>query len=220
MAYEVNMPKLGLTMTEGLISAWRKQEGDAVSAGDVLFEVETDKLTTEVRSEYAGVLLKVLEHAGSTVECGKPIVYIGQAGEKNESPAPGTLASPLAKRLAAQKGYPIGEITGTGPGGRVVERDVLAHDGYKKKLSPAAARLAAEPGSAVPDITGRRIMKADILREPAAGVSSRRMTIARRMTESWHISPRVTYTMPVDASQMKELRLRLGGANSKGSALN
>ncbi|WP_304508637.1 dihydrolipoyl dehydrogenase [Anaerotignum sp.] len=81
MASEVLMPKLGLTMTEGTIEEWKKQEGDTVKAGDVLFSVATDKLTSDVECDKEGVLLKILCSAGETVSCKSVVAYIGQAGE-------------------------------------------------------------------------------------------------------------------------------------------
>ena len=59
MAFEVRMPQLGLTMEEGTVTRWVKQEGDAVKAGEVILEITTDKLTSEVESEHDGVLLKI-----------------------------------------------------------------------------------------------------------------------------------------------------------------
>jgi len=81
MAVEVMMPKLGLTMTEGTIEKWMKQEGDAVEKGEILFEVSTDKLTNEIEAREDGVLLKILVPEGETVDCQTPVAMIGQAGE-------------------------------------------------------------------------------------------------------------------------------------------
>ncbi len=64
MAVEVKMPQLGLTMEEGTVTKWLKQEGDAVKAGDILLEITTDKLTSEVASEAEGILLKIVAQEG------------------------------------------------------------------------------------------------------------------------------------------------------------
>ena len=81
MATEVLMPKLGLTMTEGTIDAWKKNVGDTVQKGEILFSVETDKLTNDVEAEADGVLLKILVPAGETVACKTLIGWLGAAGE-------------------------------------------------------------------------------------------------------------------------------------------
>ena len=81
MATEVLMPKLGLTMTEGTIGQWRKREGDPVQKGDVLFSVETDKLTNDIQADEDGYLLKILVDDGDTVPCRTVVAYIGQRGE-------------------------------------------------------------------------------------------------------------------------------------------
>lgn len=75
------MPKLGLTMTEGTIGQWRKREGDPVQKGDVLFSVETDKLTNDIQADEDGYLLKILVDDGDTVPCRTVVAYIGQRGE-------------------------------------------------------------------------------------------------------------------------------------------
>src|SRR5438132_13902759 len=81
MAAELVMPKWGLTMQEGLISRWLKQEGDEVAQGEPVLEVETEKMTNLVEAPAAGVLARILFPAGSTVAVTKPIALIAQAGE-------------------------------------------------------------------------------------------------------------------------------------------
>ena len=67
MAFEVKMPQLGLTMEEGTVTKWVKQEGDTVKAGDVILEITTDKLTSEVESEHDGVLLRIVAQEGEDI---------------------------------------------------------------------------------------------------------------------------------------------------------
>lgn len=81
MAQTLVMPKLGLTMTEGTIAKWMKREGDAVSQGEGLYEVETDKLTNTIEATAEGVILKILVRAGETAACLAPVAVIGQPGE-------------------------------------------------------------------------------------------------------------------------------------------
>ena len=161
MAKVVVMPKLGLTMTEGTLSAWKKKAGDTVNEGEPLFDVETDKLTNTIEAPAAGVLLKIMVEAGATVPCLEPLGIIGAAGEdisglgggaptaavKENAAAPTAptaaperaggrvVASPAAKKLAKEKGIDLALIAGTGPGGRITEDDVKS---YKAQPAPAA----------------------------------------------------------------------------------
>ena len=81
MAKVVVMPKLGLTMTEGTLSAWKKKEGDAVKEGEALFEVETDKLTNTIEAPASGVLRRIIVAEGRTVPCLEPVAVIAAADE-------------------------------------------------------------------------------------------------------------------------------------------
>lgn len=144
------------------------------------------------------------------------------------------LASPAAKKLAKEKNVEIGLISGTGPKGRITLQDVETYCANvaqgtceeKAKTSPMAAKLAKELGVDVEKVTADgRVMKKDVL--AAAGVETQKVTeengndlapvkvnalrrsIATNMTQSWHTSPRVTYTHPVDTTAMKEMREKL-----------
>ncbi len=145
------MPKLGLTMSEGLLAEWNVQPGDDVTAGQVLFVVETDKISNEVEAPSAGRITRLLVAAGDTVDVGTPVALWtgpGQGGapepaetEKilaapappassaSEDGKPGdarTRATPFARRLAKQGGIAIESCAGTGPRGRIQARDVRA----------------------------------------------------------------------------------------------
>src|SRR6201995_6211994 len=94
--YEVTMPKLGETVTEGVVSQWLKQVGDPVAFDDPLFEVSTDKVDSEVPSPYDGVLLEILVNEGDTVPVGTAIARIGEPGAASAStatPAPAATAA-------------------------------------------------------------------------------------------------------------------------------
>ena len=79
MAFEVKMPQLGLTMEEGTVTKWVKQEGDTVKAGDVILEITTDKLTSEVESEHDGVLLKIVAQEGEDIPVKGCLLYTSPA---------------------------------------------------------------------------------------------------------------------------------------------
>lgn len=181
MIHEVTMPAMGADMTEGTVVKWLKAEGDQISRGDKLAEIETDKTVVEMEAYADGLLRKILLPDGSKVPVGTPLAFIGNADdelpdsdssaeeaqpetesepepepahqpepavtavetepEPEPQPAPSVAqpqpvpltsaegarikASPIARRLAAEKGYDIAAIPGTGPGGRVTRDDVL-----------------------------------------------------------------------------------------------
>ena len=81
MSTTVTMPQLGETVTEGTILSWAKNPGDSITADEVLFEVSTDKVDTEVPSPVTGTVLEILVEAGVTVPVGTPLIVIGEAGE-------------------------------------------------------------------------------------------------------------------------------------------
>src|SRR6185503_20678327 len=87
MADIIDMPKLSDTMSVGTLVKWLKKEGDAVKAGDMLAEVETDKATMELESFFDGTILKIFAPAGSQVALGEPLCAIGKPGEKVDAPA-------------------------------------------------------------------------------------------------------------------------------------
>ena len=81
MATQINMPQLGLTMTEGTVSKWLKQVGDSVEVGELLVEVSTDKITNQIESSVAGILLAIAVPEGAVVPVKAVLAYIGEAGE-------------------------------------------------------------------------------------------------------------------------------------------
>ena len=161
MAIEVLMPKWGLTMKEGRVSRWFKSEGDSVSAGEPLFEVETSKITNTVESPGDGILFQILVPAGMTVPVQTVVALLagpgetperrevmtdaGSAGDVPASEAKGAAketgggekpfvrATPLARRLAKEKNIDLSQVDGTGPGGRITEEDVRRHEESKSQ---------------------------------------------------------------------------------------
>jgi pyruvate dehydrogenase E2 component (dihydrolipoamide acetyltransferase) len=134
--YEVAMPKLGETVTEGVVSQWLKQVGDTVAFDDPLFEVSTDKVDSEVPSPYDGVLVEILVEAGQTVPVGTPLARIGEPGSSGKP----TFAPPVgAATQAAGTAEPAAApAAATIPPAGDGQREVL--------LSPVVRRLAAEKG--------------------------------------------------------------------------
>src|SRR5204863_1531999 len=151
MATTVFMEALSPTMEEGRLVKWHKREGDAVQSGETLAEVETDKAVMDLVARAGGVLRQVTVREGETVPVGKEIAVIAAAGEavataqgrgtgdegrvvtaqaaRVAAPvavvdATRVKASPLARRIAKETGLDLKQVTGSGPGGRVVRKDL------------------------------------------------------------------------------------------------
>ena len=177
MATEVLMPKLGLTMTEGTIDEWKKNVGDTVKKGEILFSVETDKLTNDVEAEADGVLLKILVPAGETVACKTLIGWLGAEGEAvpdgagtapaaaAEAPAaPAAAVSAAAAPAAAGAVHASGEYVPATPYAKKLAKEkgfdltAIPATGYKGVVvardvlgfTPAAAAPAAPAVKASP----------------------------------------------------------------------
>src|SRR5881628_1848910 len=105
MASEVKLPRLGQGMEAGTINKWLKNEGDTVSKGEPLFEIDTDKVTQEVESDFAGVLLKITLPEGEA-PVGQTIAYIGKAGEEVETESPSDKGSPNDNGSPNDSGMP------------------------------------------------------------------------------------------------------------------
>ncbi len=172
MAVNITMPKWGLTMKEGKISKWFKQEGDSVEKGEDLFEVETEKITNKVESTASGVLFQIVVTAGQTVPVATIVAIIAESGEQperiegiqagevveGETASSGDAAkdapekseekkfvrsSPAARRLAKEQGIDIAQVPGTGPEGRITMDDVTRYKD-EKPPAPRITPLAAE----------------------------------------------------------------------------
>ena len=211
MATEVRLPRLGQGMESGTIVKWLKAEGDTVEKGEPLYELDTDKVTQEVEAEASGVLLKIAVAEGE-VAVGRTIGFIGAEGEvvgvaappapepaAAEAPAveaaPTVVssttngrikASPLARRIARERGVDLASVRGTGPDGRIVAEDV-----ERAEVGAAPAPVAAAPVPAAGEVE----------RRPLANV---RRTIARRLTEAWTV-PAFQLTVDIDMSRADEL---------------
>jgi pyruvate dehydrogenase E2 component (dihydrolipoamide acetyltransferase) len=283
MATIIGLPKLSPTMEEGVLAKWHKKEGDKISPGDVVAEVETDKANMDFPIEDEGTILKLLVGEGDTVKLGAPVAILGEQGEdisglveKAATPTPPTpptppaqpappaaapaprsappappslrpppprapspsqrraaaeagataapaaaaapsgplLASPLAKTLAAENGVDLRLVRGTGPGGRIVERDVRAamNGSSSAPAASAAAATAAAPEPAAEEPSAR----APAQPAPAPGeafvdksLSLMRKTIARRLAESKQQVPHFYLTSSCDAAPLVAFRAAL-----------
>ena len=258
MASIVIMPKQGLMMEEGTITNWLKKEGETVSAGEPLFEMETDKLTITMDAEAGGTLLKIIHPAGDVVPITKPIAVLGRPGEDisallegdsvppaspEEAPAeapaapvegrnPGerVFSSPRARLRAEENGMDIAAVTGSGPNGLVIERDVNACASARPAATPLAANLAKARGVDLSGITGTgrggKITAADVTGPApvppaplavteAAGqargthtekMSGMRRAISRNMLTSKETNAQTSHRITVDMASAIALR--------------
>ncbi|MEJ8800435.1 pyruvate dehydrogenase complex dihydrolipoamide acetyltransferase [Pontibacter sp. H249] len=241
----IRMPKMSDTMTEGVLVSWLKKEGDKVKSGDVLAEVETDKATMELESYEDGTLLYTGVKEGESVAVDAVIAVIGEEGadykallegsdagkqeateteeaveagveevtadkvEETKVPAEGAeagaaesngriKASPLAKKMASEKGINLSQVKGTGEGGRIVQRDI---ENFKPSAAPQQAAAPQAAPAAAQAIPGA---PSDSYEEVA--VSQMRKVIARRLAESKFSAPHFYLTMEIDMDKAMEAR--------------
>jgi pyruvate dehydrogenase E2 component (dihydrolipoamide acetyltransferase) len=211
MAFSVVMPALEMAQETGKLIAWRKKEGDRVTKGEPLLEVETDKAVVEVEAPADGILAGITAHAGADIPVGQTIAWIVAPGEKpptedvpvapaargkteshaaavaasvsEASAAQGARLSPKARRLAKELGVDIAAVRGSGPGAEILASDVQA----------AAATVA----SAAPK-------KSSDLEVP----STLGRLMAERTTQSWTTVPHFFVTREIDASALNAYRER------------
>ncbi len=271
MAEKVPMTALSPTMEEGTITGWSAKEGDVISAGDVLCEVETDKASMEYEATQEGTLLKIIVGEGGNARVGQTIAILGEKGEDTsalekeiaeegsgggsdeadaeaeasaeekpekqsapekpaeqpaaeqktpEKPAPGTSsvaarssgdsgikASPLAVKLAAERNINLALVTGSGPNGRIVKRDIENFRGVPG--GKAAVTSAAASGGAVPAGADQEI--------PVAG---KRAVIAKRLSESKFTAPHYYLKTSVEMKSVVAARKMLNESLSDKVSLN
>ena len=246
MAYEILMPQLGLTMEEGTVSSWLKHEGDAVKAGEAILEITTDKLTNEVTSEHDGVLLKIVAQEGEDIPVKGLLGYIGEAGEQVggaaaptavpvEAVAPAAASaaviapaavsaggaririSPFARKLAANMGVDYSALTGSGPSGRIVAKDIYAAaEARKSAPAVAPAAPAAAPAAPAAKKGGLELMEGDTI----AKLSGMRKVVAERMLQSHTEIPPVTQNTKVDVTALMKFRKSLIETAGKKFSVN
>jgi pyruvate dehydrogenase E2 component (dihydrolipoamide acetyltransferase) len=230
-ATTIGMPRLSDSMEEGTVLRWLKQDGDELARGEELVEIETDKATMVYEAESAGVLRRLVAE-GETVPLGQPIAELlapGQAVEpvapaaaapaaapeivRPAAPAPANgaargagriAASPVARRLAAELGIDLASLTGSGPRGRVVKRDVEAAEA----LPPAHVATAPPAEAPPPRPAAVESAKGAVEEIPLTRIQA---TVARRMAESRATVPDFEVSVDVVADALVALREQLRG---------
>jgi 2-oxoglutarate dehydrogenase complex dihydrolipoamide succinyltransferase (E2) component len=226
--FSVEMPKMGISVSEGTILEWRKQPGDWVEADETIADVTTDKVDVEIPSPASGRLVRIIAEAGETVPVGEPIAEIdagAKAGEAplDERPSPAArrspagdgapdrsaFISPVARRIADRHGVDLEQVEGTGTGGRIRKKDVLAyvesHPGNGQTAEPARVLHTDSPyrSEAEPEVARERTGERGVPMTPM------RLAIAKHMLESRRTAAHCTTVVEVDMSKVAARRAEL-----------
>jgi pyruvate dehydrogenase E2 component (dihydrolipoamide acetyltransferase) len=279
MATDIVMPRLSDSMEEGTILSWLKSEGDEVTVGDELVEIETDKANMVYEADAAGTLIEITAPEGETLAIGQVIARVGEPGEApadadgaateaeaeeeeaeeerapetgaepeeegdeaeeaEPAPAPSSpatataerptpeapaeqppappegdgrvKASPLARRIARERGLDLAQLQGSGPGGRIVKADV------ERAEPPAAAPEAPAPAAAPPGVRERpETAKGEV---EVIELNRLQQTIARRMAESKATAPHFYLSAEIEMGAAFEARSRVKAAASEGDVV-
>ncbi len=254
MAIKIEMPKLSDTMEEGVIAKWNVQEGDKVSAGDIIAEVETDKATMDVEVFDDGTILKIIPGEGDAVSLGGLIAVIGEEGEDisdilegagdtvssetaeaseektNDSEEEKTeekestssaesddgrvKASPLAKKIAADKGINLSDVDGSGPDGRIVKKDVESFSPSKGGGLTKPSATSSDESKSAPKQTFESLESKEVK------ISQMRKVIARRLSESKFTNPHFYETIDIDMKAAFAARKAMNDANDVRISFN
>ena len=251
MATEVKLPDLGEGVTDATVSRWRVKVGDRVSAGDIILEIATDKVDQEVAAPADGTILRINAREGELVDAATVVAVIGAEGEAldagdgpakpapaapaepaakaSEPPAPATTsenghsakASPVAKRIAAEKGVDLEAVAGSGPGGRITKDDVLMSAAgrglpalpgdYAGVASVSVVRLAAENNISLVEVAAGRpfstLTRYDVMSAVATRAAGKEVTVEPRFQ-----APRGGQGKPARRESATPIRPPQGGA--------
>jgi len=209
MSVEIKVPVLGESIVEGTIASWHKQVGDVVQAGEVLAELETDKVNVEVTASASGTVAAILRQAGESVSVGEVIAHLTAGAVAAAVTAPATppaastpavaqpVATPVARNVASEAGVDLSTVSGSGPQGRITKDDVIK--ATAKPVAPAAP-APAQPAAA-PLASGPR-------REERVRMTRRRQTIAQRLVQAQQTAAMLTTFNEVDLSRVIDIRKR------------
>src|SRR6476620_6957972 len=228
--FEITMPKLGESVTEGTIGPWFKAVGDDVAFDDALFDVSTDKVDSAIPSPYDGKMLDILVNAGETVPVGTVLARIGAAGSQVVGPAGngsrpaavesptavdaqsgatpvsrdgagGRLLSPLVRRLAAEHGIDVTTVAGTGVGGRIRREDITT------AIATGPTAVAAPVAATAPTAAAPRVSKAGTDgRDEVVPLSRMRLILADTLKASQTLAASVWTSVEVDFDNVERMR--------------
>jgi pyruvate dehydrogenase E2 component (dihydrolipoamide acetyltransferase) len=241
---EVTMPRLSDSMEEGTVLNWLKQVGDEVAVGEELVEIETDKANMGYEADVAGTLLEIVVGENETAPVGAVIARIGDpqaagpaaAGDPPPLPVakassgrvPPTVppaapaaskngrvkASPLARRIASELGVDLSALSGTGPGGRIVKKDVEGAASTSTASAPSAAAPSAPPTLAASPSTETAKGQVEYVE-----LTKLQQVVSRRMSESKAVAPHFYLTTEVDMSAPVAARARIKEISNEGEVV-
>lgn len=215
MPIEIRVPMLAESVVEATVGRWLKKEGERVSTGEPLVELETDKVNAEVPADQSGVLHQILRHEGETVRPGDVLGLLLEpdAVETAEPSAPPeaeveSRATPVARKIAEELGVDIREVPGTGAGGKVTKEDVQAYARLRERLEQRSVAQAVEKPVPPPPVSPPVAPAPSAQAETRQRLSRRRLTIARRLVEAQHTAAMLTTFNEVDMSAVMALRAK------------
>jgi len=232
MATEIVVPELGESVVEATVGEWRVKVGDAVKIGDVVVDLETDKVDVEVGATADGVVTGILHPSGADVAIGDVLGLIdGDGGATTAGPTakpaetvatvvaspPAThapdkeIATPVARRMAEAEGINLSQVAGSGAGGRVTKQDIAAQ--VESTVAPTAPAIpptivAPSPPIFIPSPSPAITSAETGDREERIRMSRRRRTIAVRLVEAQHTAAMLTTFNEIDMSAVINLRQR------------
>lgn len=229
MAYEIVMPQLGLTMTEGSLNSWLKQPGERIEKGEMLFTVSTDKVEMEVESAGSGFLNTMVD-PGATVAVGTVIAVLTDRPDEKIAVVPKPSATGHEGVATGRQDLPAAPNRG---GAWPHDQTVNVTEPFESRSFPASPRarsLAKSLGVQIADVTptsGNRILEADVQRyhasriapEPEPVSAARRIT-AERTTQSFERAPHFYLGREVNAGRLVQLRQELQGAAQRKLGFN
>jgi 2-oxoglutarate dehydrogenase E2 component (dihydrolipoamide succinyltransferase) len=218
---EIKVPELGESISEGTISNWVIKEGESVGEGDIILEIETDKVNLEVSAEHSGIVTEIKKQSGDTVEVGEVIALLNENAHEStdvekESPKDITeeektgddssdntiIATPAARRRARERGVDIKQVKGTDPMGRISKEDIHNSNNETTSSTTPVKKEASKE------------RKADEAKDNATKpverqrMSRRRLTIANRLVEAQQTAAMLTTFNEVDMTAIIDLRRR------------
>jgi 2-oxoglutarate dehydrogenase E2 component (dihydrolipoamide succinyltransferase) len=228
MALDIKVPEMGESISEATIIQWTKGEGDSVDADEVLAELETDKVTMEVRAPSAGVLSKIMKKAGDVVKVAEVIGQVGEgsgkasAGQASSSaPSSSQTAAtstqtpssapqndtipPAAMKMIQENGLNASSIPGTGRNGQITKEDVVLFLEKQKSSSPNSSTATKAPASSQAPQAPAKVRDSGE-RETVVAMSKLRQTIATRLVQAQQNAAILTTFNEIDMFHVMNLR--------------